>query len=127
MRKYVEFGPKWNKISRFFNDRSDNALRNRWQLMNRRQLRNAADGEMWHQGLPPIQCASPAQLTSAACGPGPSLDDTPIDMKLPDIIPIEKAPELTFGSLFDLSENVNSGANLFGEDPFDCWSGFNLF
>lgn len=31
--KYAEFGPKWNKIAKFFAHRSDNAIRNRWQLM----------------------------------------------------------------------------------------------
>jgi hypothetical protein len=33
VQKYAEFGPKWNKISKFFSNRSDNAVRNRWQLM----------------------------------------------------------------------------------------------
>ena len=29
--KYCEFGPKWTKISRFFNERSDIQIKSRWQ------------------------------------------------------------------------------------------------
>lgn len=31
--KYAQFGPKWNKLAKFFTNRSDNSIRNRWQLM----------------------------------------------------------------------------------------------
>jgi hypothetical protein len=34
--KYLQLGAKWNKISRFFQGRSDLALRNRWQVLERR-------------------------------------------------------------------------------------------
>ena len=33
VEKYAEYGPRWNKIAKFFNNRSDNNIRNRWQLM----------------------------------------------------------------------------------------------
>lgn len=33
VEKYEEYGPKWNKIAKHFVNRSDNSLRNRWQLM----------------------------------------------------------------------------------------------
>ncbi|OHT00520.1 Myb-like DNA-binding domain containing protein [Tritrichomonas foetus] len=33
VEKYAEFGPKWNKIAKFFQNRSDNSIRNRWQLI----------------------------------------------------------------------------------------------
>jgi hypothetical protein len=39
-RKFAEFGPKWNKIAKFFVNRSDNALRNRWMLIARHQVRD---------------------------------------------------------------------------------------
>ena len=45
VEKYGEFGPRWNKIAKFFVNRSDNSLRNRWQLMLRqyeRQQENQA-------------------------------------------------------------------------------------
>jgi hypothetical protein len=42
-RKHAELGAKWNKIAKFFVNRSDNALRNRWQLLARRKAK-AKDG-----------------------------------------------------------------------------------
>lgn len=33
VEKYAELGPKWNKIAKFFHNRSDNSIRNRWQLI----------------------------------------------------------------------------------------------
>jgi hypothetical protein len=38
-QKHQEFGSKWNKIAKFFVNRSDNALRNRWQLLNRHKVK----------------------------------------------------------------------------------------
>jgi hypothetical protein len=43
MQKCAEYGTKWNKIAEFFHDRSDNALRNRWQLLDRREARQWRD------------------------------------------------------------------------------------
>jgi hypothetical protein len=33
--KCDELGPKWSRIAKFFENRSDNALRNRWMMLNR--------------------------------------------------------------------------------------------
>jgi hypothetical protein len=38
-QKYREFGSKWNKIAKFFINRSDIALRNRWQLIERHRTK----------------------------------------------------------------------------------------
>ena len=35
MQKHDEYGTQWRKISKFFNNRSDNALRNRYNLLKR--------------------------------------------------------------------------------------------
>ena len=35
--KFKEFGGKWNKIAKFFTNRSDNSLRNRWMMIVRRK------------------------------------------------------------------------------------------
>jgi hypothetical protein len=43
-QKYGEFGGKWNKIGKFFTKRSDNALRNRWMLLERHRHKPCADG-----------------------------------------------------------------------------------
>ncbi|OHT00412.1 hypothetical protein TRFO_32910 [Tritrichomonas foetus] len=38
--KVSEFGGKWNKIGKFFQNRSDNSIRNRWMLIARRRSKN---------------------------------------------------------------------------------------
>lgn len=38
--KHAEFGTHWNKISKCFSNRSDNAVRNRWQLLMRHLEKN---------------------------------------------------------------------------------------
>ncbi|EAY19419.1 Myb-like DNA-binding domain containing protein [Trichomonas vaginalis G3] len=37
--KYRQFGTHWSKISKFFAHRSDNAIRNRWQMLLRQSER----------------------------------------------------------------------------------------
>ena len=37
--KYAEYGPKWNKIAKFFVHRSDNSIRNRWMMLERHRLK----------------------------------------------------------------------------------------
>jgi hypothetical protein len=44
-QKYEELGRKWNKIGKFFANRSDNALRNRWMLLDRHRRRPSADSD----------------------------------------------------------------------------------
>ncbi|KAH0794863.1 Myb-like DNA-binding domain containing protein [Histomonas meleagridis] len=41
--KFAEYGPRWNKIAKFFTNRSDNSLRNRWQLMLRQWERQNSE------------------------------------------------------------------------------------
>ena len=38
--KYKEYGAKWNKISKFLQNRSDNNIRNRWMMIARRKNRD---------------------------------------------------------------------------------------
>jgi hypothetical protein len=38
--KFAEFGPRWNKISKFFVNRSDNNIRNRWMMIARHRAKN---------------------------------------------------------------------------------------
>ena len=38
-QKYAEYGPKWNKISKFFVNRSDNNIRNRWMMLERHRAK----------------------------------------------------------------------------------------
>lgn len=39
-QKYAEYGPRWNKISKFFHNRSDNSLRNRWMMIARHRAKS---------------------------------------------------------------------------------------
>ena len=66
--KVAEFGGKWNKIGKFFQNRSDNSIRNRWMLIARRKSKsqekdNSYSGNMSQspsvisQGLPGV-CVS---------------------------------------------------------------------
>lgn len=38
--KVLEFGPKWNKISKFFDNRSDYSIRNRWMMLERHKAKS---------------------------------------------------------------------------------------
>lgn len=38
--KVLEFGPKWNKISKFFENRSDYSIRNRWMMLERHKAKS---------------------------------------------------------------------------------------
>ena len=39
MQKYNEFGPKWVKISKFFQNRTDISVKCRWAVLNRREMK----------------------------------------------------------------------------------------
>lgn len=39
MQKYEEFGPRWNRIAKAFNNRSTNNVKNKWLTMKRREER----------------------------------------------------------------------------------------
>ncbi|EAY12980.1 Myb-like DNA-binding domain containing protein [Trichomonas vaginalis G3] len=41
--KYKQFGPKWRKIAQFFVNRSDNSLRNRYFVLERKLNRNPSE------------------------------------------------------------------------------------
>ena len=43
LEKYQQYGGKWNKISKFFVNRSDNHLRNRWMMLARHQAKGLND------------------------------------------------------------------------------------
>jgi hypothetical protein len=61
--RYAAYGAKWNKIAKFFVNRSDNSIRNRWQLMLRKwdkqnQLKpdssnSAREEKVTQNGMPP--------------------------------------------------------------------------
>jgi hypothetical protein len=121
IEKVTEYGLKWNTIAKFFEDRSDIALRNRWQLIYRRVNRpkssimigSASVESQQHESTPPVQ-------------------EVPTPAKTPDAIPI--VPQGDNGqqpvaSIFDFDEEMNKMAgNLFHQHSFDCcWCGGSFF
>jgi len=43
VKKYADFGPRWHKISHFFTNRSENNIRNRWQLLLRQWKKRSSN------------------------------------------------------------------------------------
>jgi hypothetical protein len=102
--KYAQYGCKWNKIGKFLHNRSDNAIRNRWQLLNRHRVREAT-------GKPSLRASH--REASAAISP-----------PLPDVITIEKTQEVSVPDPFEVTRGLNGGWTLFGDDSHDSWSFF---
>jgi hypothetical protein len=113
--KYREFGAKWNKIGQFFQNRSDNSLRNRWMMIDRR-----AKGEVMAP-ISPVPIA-PAEMESKVRA----------KKRLPDVVPIfakseakdhQDQQELAM-NLFEIFDAFNPDAWMLEEDPFKLWGGF---
>jgi hypothetical protein len=60
--KHQEYGAKWNKIARFFVNRSDISLRNRWMVLARHHAKEPAAVEPVRQPLPAPQLPLPVVL-----------------------------------------------------------------
>jgi hypothetical protein len=98
-QKYQEIGPKWNSIGKAFTNRSDNALRNRWMMMNRR--RAGAD----------------SHISDAPRDSGP-------ESQMPDVLPIPAEPVgATAEGILQIVDFMRPGTQL-EEDTFDPWNGF---
>jgi hypothetical protein len=62
--KHQECGAKWNKIGRFFVNRSDISLRNRWMILARRQAKEEGPPELKrHIPAPPVVLPIMAPIT----------------------------------------------------------------
>jgi hypothetical protein len=113
--KYREFGAKWNKIGQFFLNRSDNSLRNRWMMIDRRR----ANGEV-------MTSISSVPITSAEMENEIRAND-----RLPDVVPIlteseaKDHQELAM-NLFEILDVFNPDVSMLEEDPFDPWGGFQF-
>ena len=113
-RKFKEYGAKWNKISKFFVNRSDNALRNRWMMIARHRAK-AMNG----RSNPPT-CSPP---------PAPQPIVQPM-VTLPVVVPIVKeVPACQMLQSEDSFEMVltQEEFSLFGGGPFDFWSPWGDF
>jgi hypothetical protein len=117
-RKYMEYGGKWNKISRFFLNRSDLSLRNRWMILQRRRakgvpsvcgLQNVLMAREAHRGVvPPPRLILPVFLPQAkgSADPQPPFVDAPLRMR--DILPADgDACDHIFDSWERIVSNIN--------------------
>jgi hypothetical protein len=108
--KAREYGPKWNHISKFFTARSDNALRNRWNLMHRHRAREITPGVVsWDS---PRHVRTPAPLVHVNPAPIP---------QTPDVIPIKTETQSEINELTDLSGAAIKNCPLVNMDPFEIW------
>jgi hypothetical protein len=101
--QFMKHGAKWNTIARAFINRSDLALRNRWQVLERRQT-NAGKTAL-------LQSENQALGVMAA----------PMEQPTPDVFQIEQpgrpVSPFTFTNLFDFGPESM-------DDPFNSWSFF---
>jgi hypothetical protein len=101
--KHRDYGAKWNKIARFFVNRSDISLRNRWMVLDRHHAKETPLSPPVRQALPAPELPLPVVL--------PITRDVPArQMRLAeDSFEMFEVPQCSFGS----SDNI-----------FDLWFGF---
>lgn len=110
-QKIAEFGPKWNKIAKFFRNRSDNSIRNRWMMMARHRAK--------HQKSP----MSPAPTPTVRIEPVTPMVVMPVVKEFPVVetrLPVStyEQPSVPLMS-FDGFDNDQMG--------FDMWNDFSFF
>ncbi|KAH0795990.1 Myb-like DNA-binding domain containing protein [Histomonas meleagridis] len=108
--KYAEIGPKWNKLARFFENRSDNSIRNRWMMISRH--RSVATNPNNTNNVEPVSRAKSCK---------PQLPTSPETIKvvssnLGDFKSFEEP--FIFNTEFDFT---------FEEKRFDAWENFSFF
>lgn len=122
-QKYAEYGPRWNKIAKFFNNRSDNSLRNRWMMIARHRAK--------HQKSP----ISPPQVVPAAkhnIVPVSRIENVvePVAQVVLPAMKEVRVPEVKgFDSSFELLGFPSIQFNDFEPEPFeyDMWNDFSFY
>jgi hypothetical protein len=111
LSKYAELGSQWNRIGFVFHNRSCNALRNRWQLLNRRDLsgqRKAAKAAL----------KATAELRGRTT-PMPGAQAQKRSDGLPSAVQ-EKRPDDLALSLFDFDQGLEA-RGLSAQDANEFW------
>ncbi|KAK8853908.1 hypothetical protein M9Y10_016454 [Tritrichomonas musculus] len=145
IQKYSEYGGKWNKIAKFFVNRSDNHLRNRWMMIARHRAKgdtdfiersftvhNNTDARLTSkQSLqsspnesvesPVVERFEPANLTTF-----PQTQESKNHLKSvdPEVEELSTANFWLNESAFNLLGLQNNGFELFGNDQSELWPGF---
>ena len=68
--KFKQYGPRWNKISHFFNARSDNSVRNRWMMLDRHKHK----GDYSFSSIKKPSSPEAEQLSSSPTTPSPKIE-----------------------------------------------------
>jgi hypothetical protein len=126
VEKCAQYGTKWNKISEFFTNRSDNSLRNRWQMLERRdtrQRRNVGSPRPRVPGNSVPPPPRPPGLSSVPMNPSPIGPQSPI----PEADRTQTDPEQSLKNRLELAEKVDSECNIFRQDEPDIWSTMSKF
>ena len=55
-QKYEEFGPKWVKIAKFFDNRTDISIKCRWAVLKRRAMKKSTRNRKYSKSLPASPC-----------------------------------------------------------------------
>jgi hypothetical protein len=97
--KHRDYGAKWNKIARFFVNRSDISLRNRWMMLARHHAKETPLSPPVRQALPAPELPLPVVL--------PITKDLPAaQMRLPEesfeMFEVPQCPFPSSDNLFDL-------------------------
>jgi hypothetical protein len=112
--KEAECGMKWHAIAQFFTNRSDIALRNRWQLLDRHRTGNRnirREQNAQKKAIPPSRQSSAERLAAPLSAPSARSDAI-------HLAPHERDDDPLFGGIFEV-------LNQLGEtewDPFHAYS-----
>lgn len=107
-QKFAEFGPRWNKISKFFKNRSDNSIRNRWMMIARHRAK--------HQKSPMSPAPAPRPEPVVPLVVMPVLKET----RVVETRPLESSFEIT-------SVPTPSFSAFDVDQDFDMWNDFSFF
>ena len=115
-QKFKEFGAKWNKISKFFVHRSDNALRNRWMMIARHRAK-AMHGRSGH-----VHSCSP---------PSPPAASVQQMVTIPAVLPIVSEGPASHTALvedsLEMFGSVQEDFPAFNLDNFEAWTALGDF
>ncbi|OHT01031.1 Myb-like DNA-binding domain containing protein [Tritrichomonas foetus] len=107
--KYFEYGARWNKISKFFTNRSDNNIRNRWMMIYRRKTKDTPS---------PISPPSPIQ--------GFQQSSVSSEVKLVPLV--EKQPVSSSLDFFMIPDgDQNEIFNNYNDQSFECEDWMQFF
>ena len=107
-QKFAEFGPRWNKICKFFRNRSDNSIRNRWMMIARHRAK--------HQKSPMSPAPAPRPEPVAPLVVMPVLNET----RVVETRPLESSFEI-------MSVPTPSFSAFDVEQDYDMWGDFTFF